>query len=87
MEIKDIFLSKEHASMFRKYCKGCSCFYSDIPTKNICTIMRRYPCSDIDTMITYIENCPCQKCLVKAACQDEQCPIWLEYATELLGKI
>lgn len=79
-KFKEIYLTKADANILRKICKGCQFFRPEKLVKDICSAIGWYNTKNIDEVIKYVKKCPCnQKCLVKASCREEQCPMWLDY--------
>ena len=82
-----IYLSKPDAATLLKYCKGCRYFDPTLEVSLICSIVGWYRKGNIKDVEEYVKNCPCnKKCLVKAACMDEKCPIWREYVYGSLNR-
>jgi len=90
---KDVtFLKREHADIIKNICKGCIYYNSKSNVRDMCSIISWYV--DVlsgelafDEFVGHIKGCPCnQKCLVKASCREEQCPIWIEYSTKIAEK-
>ncbi len=79
------YLDEEMLNKLRKYCKGCQYFKPDKPTKDICTIVGWYDILNMQDIKRYVEYCPCnKKCLVKAACTEVTCPLWLDYVKDVV---
>ncbi len=79
------FLDDEMLTRLRKHCKGCRYFKPDSPTKDICTIVGWYNVFNKHEVIQYVKYCPCnKKCLVKAACTEVTCPMWLSYVKNIM---
>jgi hypothetical protein len=84
-KIKDVCLLKSDAERLRKFCKGCQYFKPEKPVRDICSMVGWYNTRNIQDIIDYVKYCPCnKKCLVKASCREEQCPIWMEYMEKAL---
>jgi len=83
IEKKKTYLSTRDANILRRYCIGCRFFIPDKPVVDICTLVGWYKIDNIQEVVGYVKKCPCnQKCIVKASCMDETCPIWMEYLNE-----
>lgn len=79
-EAKQIYLSKPDASALKIYCIGCTYFKPEKLVRDICSIVGWYNERNIGEILEYVKHCPCNlKCLVKASCRVEDCPIWVEY--------
>ncbi len=86
-EHKVIFLSKLDAEALRVYCKGCQYFNTKKEVRGICSIVGWYNERNIGEVLEYVKQCPCnKKCLVKASCREEDCPIWIEYVYEAVDE-
>lgn len=87
---KKIFLSDHDATILKQYCKGCQFFKPENNTKSICSIISWYDPeipNNMAQLVSHVKGCPCnKKCIVKAACTEEQCPMWLEYVQNLADK-
>ena len=79
-------LTKQHAEILRKYCKGCQMFITTKFVRDICSMVGWYNKVNIDEIVGYVQHCPCnKKCLVKASCREEKCPMWVEYLESIVG--
>lgn len=84
-EVQGKYLNEKDAKKILEYCKGCRFFGVDVQIHNICTMIGWYDREPMSEIISYVKNCPCnKKCLVKAACRDEKCPIWIEYVQNVI---
>jgi hypothetical protein len=84
-----IFLSKHDVDILKRYCKGCQYFNTEMPVRLICSVISWYnrnKPNNIEQIISFVKGCPCNKCLVKPSCTEQQCPIWLEYVRNLWDK-
>lgn len=90
MKKEEIFLSDEDAKILKQYCKGCHYFEPSITVTENCTILSWYNNKEKDNMkhmIEYVKECACnQKCLVKAACREEQCVTWMKSVESISKK-
>ena len=83
-EVIKLFLSKPEARLLRKYCKGCRFFMPEKNVRDICSIIGWYNSRNFQEIKEYVKHCPCnQKCLVKPSCREEQCPIWMQYVSDV----
>jgi hypothetical protein len=79
-KIKEVYLLKSDGERLRKFCRGCQYFRPEKPVRDICSVVGWYNTRNIQDVIDYVKYCPCnKKCLVKASCREEQCPIWLDF--------
>lgn len=88
-KVEKIYLTECDARTLREYCKGCIFFRPDIRTRDICSVISWYDNKAKNNMaqiVSYVKNCPCTKCLVKASCKESQCPMWLNYVQNLADK-
>jgi hypothetical protein len=82
-ETKKIILSKLDAEALRVYCRGCQYFSPKKEVRHICSIVGWYNENNIGEVLEYVKHCPCnKKCLVKASCRDEDCPMWVDYVKQ-----
>jgi len=89
MEKNETYLTEKHELILKKICIGCRYYNPKINVKDICSIIGWYV--DVvsgqitfETFLEYVKGCPCnQKCLVKASCIDENCPMWMKHVTTL----
>lgn len=90
MKKEKIFLRDEDAETLKQYCRGCHFFDASIPIEQNCTIISWYNSKEKDNMkhmIEYVKECACnQKCLVKAACREEQCLVWMKCVENIAQK-
>jgi len=83
-----VLLSEKEIEEIEKYCKGCKYFDPLLPIGDICTILSWFDNADLEGRnIKYVKACPCnQKCLVKAACTEEKCPIWTKHVKKMIAQ-
>jgi hypothetical protein len=83
MTIENFLTDEEHAA-FEKHCKGCQFFKLGVKKKDICNIIAWTADTHIEYVLKYAENCPCVKCLVKAACTETICNDWRCYVIKCI---
>ncbi len=80
-----IHLSEKDAAILRKHCKGCRFFTTTKDVSDICTLVGWYDGDNVEEIIEYVKQCPCnKKCLVKPSCREERCPMWMEKLEEIV---
>ena len=86
IEDKKIYLSKPDAEILFEYCKGCRYFDTTLDVSLICSMVGWYRKDNIKEVKKYIKGCPCIKCLVKASCMEEACPIWKKHVYKAINE-
>lgn len=86
---KKVYLSGQHDAILKKICRSCHYYKYDEDVRDICSIIGWYihvknGLMTFKELVKYVKGCPCnQKCLVKPACREENCPAYLKYVNEL----